>query len=366
MFIKITIISIIILLIIAIIIHKPLTNGYKFCNITTIMTRKRLHYVTGTSIHIDEWLYETSQEIMDVITNFAGRLTYQESFLTLSDTILTLISYSVQFQGLASEGEKVLIGLLDAANKKTPAITVSINYGNRFKSIIDTLIAKYRAIGTKISFGEAARVALYNAINVYNREPEKVLIPLMMIISLSNPVLTNKAEYESIEDITSFSTPSFDPSLGSQLKDYFMRIPNYFADTIINKGKQGMFSLNQLAIKKLKVDVALPTSYKELYHERVMDSVDSTVSEISAFNYILCVVAAKNLNDMVLRETFGSAESLTELSQIHSTILPSNSAYSLILTMLIFHSSFVQEVKTAFAERVRPFFILVINRFFPE
>ena len=122
MFIKITIISIIILLIIAIIIHKPLTNGYKFCNITTIMTRKRLHYVTGTSIHIDEWLYETSQEIMDVITNFAGRLTYQESFLTLSDTILTLISYSVQFQGLASEGEKVLIGLLDAANKKTPAL----------------------------------------------------------------------------------------------------------------------------------------------------------------------------------------------------------------------------------------------------
>jgi hypothetical protein len=335
--------------------------------ITQFMARRRrMRIVTGTSIHIDDWLYIGSTELMNTITNLSGQTDYQNPLLTLSDTILTLVSYSIQFEDLPSKGEKTLLGLLDAANRKTPAITVSINYSDRFKYVIDSLMTKYKVIGTKISFGEAVRVALYSAISRYNKEPEKILLPLMLLVSLSNPVLTNKEDYERIEDITTFTVPSFEPSMKEGLKEYYKRIPNYFVDSVLDKGRSGQISIGYLALEMAKIELSSPSAYKETKEERLSDSVNSSGSEVAAMGYVLCAVWSKYTNDTLLRETFRSAENLDQLSSVHSTVQESFSAYSLILMMLIYHSSLIREIKTTIAEKVRPFYLNVLDKFFSD
>lgn len=328
-----------------------------------MVKRKNKRYAQGTSIHVSENLYEGAQEMVSVITNLAGITLYQEPFMTLSDTILTLTSFSVQVDDVMARGSNYLVELMDNANRETPALTVSINYNESQKTIIEKLMSRYSEIGFKTSFGEAIRIALYHAIDTYQKEPYKILVPIMLLTSVAESSLTTKNSYEQADDVLSFRFPELTGHIKEVVKTYYSGLPDYFTHSILDKGKPGYDALNELTFERMKIEIA-KSSRKESVVGQTMHIRDRAISDVTALSYIAYILSIRSLNDQIMIENINSVDRMDQISSVYSSWSYSFTAYSMLTLMPIFQSSLVSELNKTMNTVIKPFFLSLIKKVF--
>ena len=330
--------------------------------IMLMVKRKMRLFSDDTTIRVDEWLYNTCQELMDIFTNFGGSANYQRPFLTLSDTILTLSSYSIAFNGgLLSKDEKYLRNLLSEANKKQASSIVSLNYDGKFNSLVKSLILKYNSIDIKISFSEAVRVALYNFVQIYNSEPERPLLTFFVLISSTDPISSNLSDTERLSKITFTEFPVFEPSLKNAIKKYYANL----ADEFINIFDQGTAGSRTVSIEKLKIAVPSTSNFRESFTERTSYAVESAITDMTCISYIAYVTVSKLITERVTKELYQSGSYPRELSSVYTVFPQSFMPFSVFSVLPYYHTLFKEELQDVIGGKIRPILRDIITMVFP-
>ncbi len=327
----------------------------------TMVKRRIKLFSQGTTIRVDEWVYNTCQELMDLFTNMSGASNYQQPFMTLSATVLTLTSYSIKSEdGLLSKDDKYLTGLLSESNKKPASLTITLEYDESFLSLVDSLLSKYKSLGIKLSFSETIRIALLNFTQIYNTEPVIPLLHFFVLMSSSDPMISNMDADERLIAITSFKYPALAPPLKASIKRYYSNLPDLFLNNI-DKGLNGSTSL-----LREKINIWLPavTNFKESLNERMVSVAEASTIDMAFIGYLVYMSVSKKIVEKSTKDALQVGSVPNDLYSAYSIFPLSYLPFSIFSVLPFYHTDFKDELSDVIAKIIRPVMQKIMNAYF--